>query len=149
MYLKKKKPFFQSIPGQAYLCRRVKTFVSSDYLANDEKINNSEARKNEEEEMDRCDINDPFEANSESEQPFVTEHHILWSMSYGVPVLYFNAWFSGKFNATRNSLPPADSCSVGKEDPYQPCYSYPRGSALLTFAQFFYFPPLTYVHYNN
>ncbi|XP_078047422.1 autophagy-related 10 [Augochlora pura] len=37
---------------------------------------------------------DPFEAPSTIEKPFVTEHHIVWSMSYGVPVIYFHGWKS-------------------------------------------------------
>lgn len=38
---------------------------------------------------------DPHETPFVSEAPFITEHHILWSESYGVPVLYFNGWKSG------------------------------------------------------
>ncbi|XP_006619578.1 ubiquitin-like-conjugating enzyme ATG10 isoform X4 [Apis dorsata] len=39
-------------------------------------------------------IPDPFEATCPIEKPLITEHHILWSMSYSVPVLYFNGWKS-------------------------------------------------------
>lgn len=39
---------------------------------------------------------DPFEAASVIEKPLVTEHHVLWSMSYSVPVIYFNGWKSGE-----------------------------------------------------
>ncbi|KAL6431164.1 hypothetical protein ACFW04_007108 [Cataglyphis niger] len=37
---------------------------------------------------------DSHEACSTIETPFITEHHILWSMSFGVPVFYFNRWKS-------------------------------------------------------
>lgn len=38
---------------------------------------------------------DPHEATSTTETPFICEHHILWSISYSVPVLFFNGWKSG------------------------------------------------------
>lgn len=37
---------------------------------------------------------DPHEVPSTLETPLITEYHILWSMSYGVPVIYFNRWKS-------------------------------------------------------
>lgn len=38
---------------------------------------------------------DPHEAPSTVKMPLTTEYHILWSVSYGVPVIYFNRWKSG------------------------------------------------------
>ncbi|XP_015124892.1 ubiquitin-like-conjugating enzyme ATG10 [Diachasma alloeum] len=78
----------EEIPGQAYLCRSVKTFVSSDLAA-------TLSGKNAREELGNFeDVDDPFEAKRVGDSPMCVEHHILWSMSYGVPVLYFNAWMS-------------------------------------------------------
>lgn len=51
----------------------------------------------EEEEFHVKFQEDPHEAPrfDPLETPFITEHHILWSMSYGVPILFFNGWRSG------------------------------------------------------
>lgn len=38
---------------------------------------------------------DPFEAPCDVDRPLIVEHHVLWSLSYAVPVLYFNGWKSG------------------------------------------------------
>ncbi|XP_034940201.1 ubiquitin-like-conjugating enzyme ATG10 isoform X2 [Chelonus insularis] len=81
---------FENKPAQAYLIRQVKTFVPFDYF-----IINPEAQsidKLNEEFVNN--IKDPFEAQNTQEMPLITEHHVLWSMSYSVPVLYFNAWIS-------------------------------------------------------
>lgn len=43
------------------------------------------------------EITDPFEACSDPEVPLIIEHHILWSMSYSVPILLFNGWMSGMY----------------------------------------------------
>lgn len=69
-------------PGGAYLYRRAKRFVPAEIGP----------------EAD-CDFalqrRDPFEAETtDHERPLLTEYHILWSMSYAVPVLYFNGWYS-------------------------------------------------------
>ncbi|XP_063995423.1 ubiquitin-like-conjugating enzyme ATG10 [Diachasmimorpha longicaudata] len=78
----------EEVPGQAYLCRSVKTFVSSDLAA----ALGGENRRENLGNLD--DVDDPFEAKRVEDSPMCVEHHILWSMSYGVPVLYFNAWIS-------------------------------------------------------
>lgn len=39
---------------------------------------------------------DPHEISCTAERPLITEYHILWSLSYGVPTIYFNGWKSGK-----------------------------------------------------
>ncbi|XP_043283294.1 ubiquitin-like-conjugating enzyme ATG10 [Venturia canescens] len=87
----------KSIPGEAYLYRQIKTFVPCDYLEEfpeiDAKINVKKAMGSDE-FMEREVEGDPYEATCQTEQPLVTEHHVLWHMSYGVPVIYFNAWFS-------------------------------------------------------
>ena len=70
-----------------------KTFVSTNYVT--EISQNQDTEECEEGYFDNCEMKDPFEAKYDTKQPFVAEHHILWSMSYGVPVLYFNGWFSG------------------------------------------------------
>ncbi|XP_012282214.1 ubiquitin-like-conjugating enzyme ATG10 isoform X2 [Orussus abietinus] len=77
----------KTLPGRAYLARRTKTFVSSDFLVDE--------RADEFESIVPEPTSDPFEATSVVQRPLVTEHHVLWSMSYGVPLLYFNAWKSG------------------------------------------------------
>lgn len=83
----------QNIPGEAYIVRQRKQFISS---ISD--LNNYSVSKNNEFIYDLNFIlkEDPFEATSSIDIPLVTEHHVLWSMSYGVPVLYFNGWKSGE-----------------------------------------------------
>ncbi|XP_076290930.1 autophagy-related 10 isoform X2 [Lasioglossum baleicum] len=74
--------------GEAYLVRRKKhLFPENDSMF---KIDDTEDDLNFELTL----TDDPFEAPSTIEKPFVTEHHVLWSMSYGVPVLYFHGWKS-------------------------------------------------------
>ncbi|XP_033214588.1 ubiquitin-like-conjugating enzyme ATG10 isoform X2 [Belonocnema kinseyi] len=81
----------KDVPGQAYLFRREKTFIPNDYPI-------EEASKNVEDNLSnelRLKFReDPFEAPSASERPLVKEHHILWSVSFSVPLLYFNGWKS-------------------------------------------------------
>lgn len=80
----------KDIPGQAYLVRRAKHFVSSDLtMEKDESTSDNDA-----EEFHMKFREDPHEATSTNETPFVIEHHILWSVSYSVPVLFFNGWKS-------------------------------------------------------
>ncbi|XP_070512321.1 ubiquitin-like-conjugating enzyme ATG10 [Cardiocondyla obscurior] len=76
----------KDIPGQAYLVRRVKYFVPSNSIAGED--------DDDAEEFDVKLREDPHEAPTAGEAPFITEHHILWSISYGVPVLFFNGWKS-------------------------------------------------------
>ncbi|XP_011148811.1 ubiquitin-like-conjugating enzyme ATG10 isoform X1 [Harpegnathos saltator] len=68
----------QNIPGQAYLVKKSMCFVRCDEDVSRKKDDNF--------------LSSPHFG---SEVPIVTEHHILWSMSYSVPVLYFNGWKSG------------------------------------------------------
>ncbi|XP_076648298.1 autophagy-related 10 [Halictus rubicundus] len=79
----------KDVPGEAYLVRQKKLFFPE---------NDSMLKSNDTEEDDLnfelTLTEDPFEAPSTIEKPFVTEHHVLWSMSYGVPVLYFHGWKS-------------------------------------------------------
>lgn len=78
---------FQNEPGKAYLVKRKKHLLQTD---------NSVFKNNDaDDDLNFTLTNDPFEASSTIEKPFVTEHHVLWSMSYGVPVLYFHGWKSG------------------------------------------------------
>ncbi|XP_044016839.1 uncharacterized protein LOC122858172 isoform X3 [Aphidius gifuensis] len=76
-------------PGQAYLFHEEKIFISSDKVS---MLNSKtdEIYKNYE------NVIDPFEAPSCNDSPLIIQHHILWSLSYSVPVLYFNGWLSGK-----------------------------------------------------
>lgn len=74
----------KDIPGQAYLFRRIKCFVPSD----------SVMRNDDDEEFHVKFQEDPHEAPSTVKMPLTTEYHILWSVSYGVPVIYFNRWKS-------------------------------------------------------
>lgn len=81
----------KNIPGQGYLLRREKTFISIDFPCNESCLKAEEDLSNE---LCLELREDPFEAPSAFERPLVKEHHILWSMSYSVPVLYFNGWKS-------------------------------------------------------
>ncbi|XP_011304895.1 ubiquitin-like-conjugating enzyme ATG10 [Fopius arisanus] len=74
-------------PGQAYLCRKAKTFISSNLAS---ALSGIYPQGLENYKI----VDDPFEAKKVEDCPMCTEHHVLWSMSYGVPVLYFNAWIS-------------------------------------------------------
>ncbi|XP_076244075.1 autophagy-related 10 isoform X2 [Calliopsis andreniformis] len=81
----------KDIPGQAYVSRQRKHFIAD----NIDFSNYSSVESNSFENDLNFELKqDPFEAPSIIEKPLVTEHHILWSMSYGVPVLYFNGWKS-------------------------------------------------------
>lgn len=77
--------------------RREKTFVPAGYPL-DELQSESEDKIDGElecdEKPDTCA--DPYEAPSTQERPLIMEHHILWSMNYSVPVIYFNGWKSGE-----------------------------------------------------
>ncbi|XP_072762455.1 ubiquitin-like-conjugating enzyme ATG10 isoform X2 [Anoplolepis gracilipes] len=80
----------KGIPGQAYLFRRTKCFVPNESIMR----NDDESTGIDDEEFHVKFQEDPHEARSTLETPFITEHHILWSMNYGVPVLFFNRWRS-------------------------------------------------------
>ena len=81
----------KNIPGKAYIVRQRKQFISSV-----SELNDYSTSKNNEftDDLNFILKQDPFEASSSIDIPLVTEHHVLWSMSYGVPVLYFNGWKS-------------------------------------------------------
>ncbi|XP_053998516.1 ubiquitin-like-conjugating enzyme ATG10 [Hylaeus anthracinus] len=81
----------KDVPGGAYIVRRKKHFLPAD---ND--LNYCSVHKNNNVDDDlKFELQqDPFEGSSAIEKPLVKEHHILWSMSYSVPVLYFNGWKS-------------------------------------------------------
>ncbi|XP_020282847.1 ubiquitin-like-conjugating enzyme ATG10 isoform X2 [Pseudomyrmex gracilis] len=90
----------KDIPGQAYLVRKAKCFVSCDTAYSAARNDESTGFFNDNTEEFYVKFqNDPHEAPSTDEtSPLIIEHHILWSMSYGVPVLFFNGWksdFSG------------------------------------------------------
>ncbi|XP_011496604.1 PREDICTED: ubiquitin-like-conjugating enzyme ATG10 [Ceratosolen solmsi marchali] len=87
----------KKIPGQAYLLHQEKMLVPIDYLTNDDSSSDVEdiVDSKADEWSTKFDIcMDPFEAPCAKERPLVTEHHVLWSMSYAVPVIYFNGWKS-------------------------------------------------------
>ncbi|EFN66305.1 Autophagy-related protein 10 [Camponotus floridanus] len=79
----------KGIPGQAYLFKRTKCFVPSDSI-----MKNDDDDDDDDEEFHVKFREDPHEVPSTLETPLITEYHILWSMSYGVPVIYFNRWKS-------------------------------------------------------
>ncbi|XP_014474214.1 PREDICTED: ubiquitin-like-conjugating enzyme ATG10 isoform X2 [Dinoponera quadriceps] len=82
----------KDIPGQAYLVRKTVCFLPDDSIwRNDEAADDNDG---DIEEFHARFQEDPHEAPSVAETPFITEHHILWSMSYSVPVLFFNGWKS-------------------------------------------------------
>ncbi|XP_071639961.1 ubiquitin-like-conjugating enzyme ATG10 isoform X1 [Temnothorax longispinosus] len=81
----------KDIPGEAYLVRRAKCFVPNDSAT---KKDGSTGDDDDAEEFHVKFREDPHEATSTSETPFIIEHHILWSVSYSVPVLFFNGWKS-------------------------------------------------------
>lgn len=81
--------FLQEVPAEAYLVRQKKHFIS-----NEMNTENSSTIENWSDKL--CE--DPYEASFKNERPLIIEHHILWSMSYSVPVLYFNGWKSGDLN---------------------------------------------------
>ncbi|XP_031777944.1 ubiquitin-like-conjugating enzyme ATG10 [Nasonia vitripennis] len=77
-------PGDKNCPGQAYLKRQEKTLVSIDYPIDEP----------QEDVDDWTGSRDPFEASGDQKRPLILEHHVLWSMSYSVPVIYFNGWKS-------------------------------------------------------
>ncbi|KAG5346976.1 ATG10 enzyme, partial [Acromyrmex charruanus] len=81
----------KDIPGQAYLVKRAKCFVPSDTTARKDCSTDDD---NDTQELQVRFRQDLHEAVSTSEMPFIIEHHILWSISYSVPVLFFNGWKS-------------------------------------------------------
>ncbi|XP_011171715.1 ubiquitin-like-conjugating enzyme ATG10 isoform X3 [Solenopsis invicta] len=83
----------KDIPGQAYLARRTKCFVPSESIVRKEGSTYDDGDDDAEEFQVKF-REDPHEATSASEIPFIIEHHILWSISYSVPVLFFNGWKS-------------------------------------------------------
>ncbi|XP_048511873.1 ubiquitin-like-conjugating enzyme ATG10 isoform X2 [Athalia rosae] len=82
----------KSVPGMAYISRQVKTHVPCDYPI-DEPTNREDVDWLE--NLESGMAKDPFEAASKAERPLIVLHHVLWSISYSVPVLYFNGWKSG------------------------------------------------------
>ncbi|XP_006566643.1 ubiquitin-like-conjugating enzyme ATG10 isoform X6 [Apis mellifera] len=64
-------------------------------------------------------IPDPFEATCPIERPLITEHHVLWSMSYSVPVLYFNGWKSDFPGINSISMEEAQSFVCDRELKYK------------------------------
>ncbi|XP_015437714.1 PREDICTED: ubiquitin-like-conjugating enzyme ATG10 [Dufourea novaeangliae] len=76
----------KDIPGEAYVARQRKHLFPANYSVFE--------NTNVDDELKFELKDDPFEASSTIEKPFVTEHHVLWSMSYSVPVLYFHGWKS-------------------------------------------------------
>lgn len=81
------------MPGEAYVARQRKQYISTCTNSN-----NYSALDNDDTDDDFNFVlkHDPFEATCPIERPLVIEHHVLWSMSYSVPVLYFNGWKSGE-----------------------------------------------------
>lgn len=82
--------------GSAYLVRRVKTHIPVARSLIESSESWQDDGKSCSERSNLQHPQDPFEAVESLERPMLVEHHILWSMSYGVPLLYFNAWNSGK-----------------------------------------------------
>lgn len=81
------------MPGEAYIVHQERQYICSNSNLNDYSTpeNNDSA-----DDFDFVLKEDPFEATCPIERPLVTEHHVLWSMSYSVPILYFNGWKSGE-----------------------------------------------------
>ena len=91
--------FLKNVPGEAYLKRQEKISVPLDYPI-DEKICGNEENYTCDDQSWSDELEaetDPFEASVKLERPLILEHHVLWSMSYGVPTIYFNGWKSGEF----------------------------------------------------
>ncbi|CAD1478977.1 unnamed protein product, partial [Heterotrigona itama] len=83
------------VPGEAYIAREQKQYMRSG--------NKSTPRYSDPgDDFDFVLKHDPFEATCPIERPLVTEHHVLWSMSYSVPILYFNGWKSEAQSLVRN-----------------------------------------------
>ncbi|KAK2583811.1 hypothetical protein KPH14_009709 [Odynerus spinipes] len=94
----------QEVPAQAYLVRQKKHFILNETTAE-----NSSDTENWAEQL----CKDPYEAPTPNERPLVVEHHILWSMSYSVPVLYFNGWKSDFPGINRISVEEAQGLVNG------------------------------------
>lgn len=93
--------YIKDVPGMAYLSRKIKTYVPCEYPVMMMEDDDETSGKSDEEDwlknFDAKMAKDPFEADSKDEKrPLIILHHVLWSMSYSVPVLYFNGWKSGK-----------------------------------------------------
>lgn len=84
------------MPGEAYIVRQRKYFIPAD---NDLTYYSVHENDDIDDNLNFELQQDPFEAPSTIEIPLVKEHHILWSMSYSVPVLYFNGWKAGERTA--------------------------------------------------
>ncbi|XP_043515885.1 ubiquitin-like-conjugating enzyme ATG10 isoform X2 [Frieseomelitta varia] len=83
----------KKVPGEAYVARKQKQYIRS----SGNNINDRPTPRYSDDPADDFDFvlkQDPFEATCPIEWPLVTEHHVLWSMSYSVPILYFNGWKS-------------------------------------------------------
>lgn len=76
--------------------RAEKIFVANDYPIDDQ--------VDEDECWLKSSYHDPYEANGANDRPLIIEHHVLWSMSYGVPVLYFNGWRSGELLSKKEAF---------------------------------------------
>ncbi|KAK0089174.1 hypothetical protein PV325_008753 [Microctonus aethiopoides] len=82
----------KDIPGQAYLTRQIKTFVNNDLITGS--VDGSYSMNNSNDMYKMSEVKDPFEASNDQEVPLIIEHHVLWSMSYSVPILLFNGYLS-------------------------------------------------------
>ncbi|XP_076393634.1 autophagy-related 10 isoform X2 [Megachile rotundata] len=100
----------KDIPGEAYIVRQRKQFTSA--------LDCKASENNEFTDLNFVLGEDPFEATSPIEKPLVTEHHVLWSMSYSVPVLYFNGWKSDFPGINLISMEEAQSLITGAELKY-------------------------------
>ncbi|KAF7396500.1 hypothetical protein HZH66_007362 [Vespula vulgaris] len=94
----------KEVPTEAYLVRQKKHIIS-----NEINTENSSTIENWSEKL--CE--DPYEASFRNERPLIIEHHILWSMSYSVPVLYFNGWKSDFPGINRISVEEAQGLING------------------------------------
>ncbi|XP_016770495.1 ubiquitin-like-conjugating enzyme ATG10 isoform X2 [Apis mellifera] len=102
---------FENIPGEVYVVRRQKQYIynnSNNYTALENNDLNFMLKKE-----------DPFEATCPIERPLITEHHVLWSMSYSVPVLYFNGWKSDFPGINSISMEEAQSFVCDRELKYK------------------------------
>ncbi|XP_011638616.1 ubiquitin-like-conjugating enzyme ATG10 [Pogonomyrmex barbatus] len=81
----------KDIPGQAYLVRRAKYFIPNDVTTRKDESTDDD-KDFEEFHVELRE--DPHETPCKNESPFISEHHILWSISYSVPILFFNGWKS-------------------------------------------------------
>ncbi|KAL7290196.1 hypothetical protein TKK_0015905 [Trichogramma kaykai] len=98
------------VPGEAYLKRVEKHMLPSNHsiFLDDTSLEN-------EDEVEK----DPFEfdtGGNEKLRPLIIEHNILWSESYGVPVIYFNGWKSDYVNCNRVSCEEAQQFSCDEAD---------------------------------